>query len=425
MFFSFLTIAFEHDRTNKIVKEDFILQVNWRVDTNLIHNRQTEDKHTGAIAQAIIPAVAYSFPDCETAADVVSGKKEGIYYGRYGNPTLRTLEAKIADLENGEAALGVSSGMAAISIALLSCLQQGDHLIVTKDVYGGTYKFLTTLAPRFGITFDFVDCTNLDNIHQAFKSNTKAVYIETPSNPLLTILDIEGIAKITKRYGIPLIIDNTFMSPYLQKPLDLGADIVVHSATKYLNGHGDVIAGFVTGKSKDIKFMRQNLMGDLGQALSAWDAFLILRGLKTLGLRVERHCSNAQKIAEFLEAHPQIEKVYYPGLPSHPQHELAKKQMKGMGGIVSFELKGGIEAGKSFINALNLAMISFSLGDPETLVQHPATMTHSSIPANERIKFGITDGLIRLSLGLEDPLDIIEDLEQALLKVNCLVTSSI
>lgn len=396
----------------------------WRVDTNLIHDTQAEDKHTGAIAQAIIPAVAYSFPDCETAADAVSGKKEAIYYGRYGNPTLRTLEAKMAVLENGESALGVSSGMAAISIALLYFLQQGDHLIVTKDVYGGTHKFLTTLAPRFGITFDFVDCTTLDNIQRAVKSNTKAVYIETPSNPLLTVLDIEGIAKLTKRYGIPLIIDNTFMSPYLQKPLDLGADIVVHSATKYLNGHGDVIAGFVIGKSQDIKFMRQNLMGDLGQVLNAWDSFLILRGLKTLGLRVDRHCNNAQKIAEFLEEHPLIEKVYYPGLPSHPQHELAKKQMKGMGGIVSFELKGGIEAGKSFINALNLAMISFSLGDPETLVQHPATMTHSSIPANERVNFGITDGLIRLSLGLEDSLDIIDDLEQALSKVNYLVTSS-
>jgi len=395
---------------------------NWRIDTNLIHGRQTEDKHTGAIAQAIIPAVAYSFPDCETASDVVSGKTEGIYYGRYGNPTLRTLEAKIATLENGEAALGVSSGMAAISTALLSFLQQGDHLIVTKDVYGGTHKFLTTLAPRFGITFDFVDCTNPDNIHQAVKSNTKAVYIETPSNPLLTVLDIEGIANITKRNGIPLIVDNTFMSPYLQKPLDLGADIVVHSATKYLNGHGDVIAGFIIGKSKDIKFMRQNLMGDLGQVLSAWDAFLILRGLKTLALRMERHCSSAQKIAEFLAVHPQIEKVYYPGLPSHPQHGLAKRQMKGMGGIVSFELKGGMQSGKVFINALSLAMISFSLGDPETLVQHPATMTHSSIPANERVKFGITDGLIRLSLGLEDPLDIIDDLKQALSKVNDLVT---
>ncbi|WP_095532824.1 trans-sulfuration enzyme family protein [Domibacillus mangrovi] len=389
----------------------------WEMDTELIH-RHSEQKQTGAVAQAIVPAVAYSFADCQTAMEVVSGKQEGTYYGRYGNETLYALEEKMAVLENGEAALGVSSGMAAISIALLAFLKYGDHVIVTKDVYGGTHKFLTSLAPRFGITFNYVDCTNPANIIRAMRDNTKAVYIETPSNPLLTVLDIEAIAKITKRYGLPLIVDNTFMSPYLQKPLNMGADVVVHSATKYLNGHGDVLAGFIVGRTEHIQFMRQNIMGDLGQVLSAWDAFLILRGLKTLGLRVERHCSNAHQIAAFLSAHPLVETVHYPGLECHPQHEIARKQMQGMGGIVSFELKDGLEAAKEFMDALKLAMISFSLGDPETLVQHPATMTHFSMSDKDRTAAGITDGLIRLSAGLESASDIIYDLEEALQTIN-------
>ncbi|SFJ87908.1 Cys/Met metabolism PLP-dependent enzyme [Brevibacillus centrosporus] len=249
---------------------------------------------------------------------------------------------------------------------------------------------------------------------KAFLPQTKVLYLETPSNPCLTVLDITELSRIAHERGITVIVDNTFMTPYLQRPLELGADVVVHSATKYLNGHGDVIAGFIVGKQELIQFMRKHIMGDLGQNLNAWDAFLILRGLKTLGLRVRQHVQNAEAVAQFLEKHPAISRVYYPGLASHPQHELAKRQMAGMGGIVSFEVKGGYEAAKSFINALRLAMISFSLGDPETLVQHPASMTHFSIPPEERAKFNITDGLIRLSTGLEDAKDIIGDLEQAL-----------
>lgn len=386
----------------------------WEMDTALIHHLRHGVKRSGPLVEPIIPAVAYAFPDSDTAAKVVSGIKEGVYYGRYGNPTLFTLEEKIASLEGGEAALGVSSGMAAISTALMAFLSQGDHVVITKDLYGGTYNFLINIADRYGIEYDFVDCQRLDEIESRITSNTKAIYIETPSNPLLTILDIQKIAEISTKYQIPLIVDNTLMSPYLQNPLELGADIVIHSATKYLNGHGDVIAGFVVGKSEMITFMRKKIMGDLGQVLSSWDAFLILRGLKTLGVRMERHCKNALEIARFLENHPLIERVYYPGLSSHPQYELAKKQMKNMGGIVSFEVKGGIKAAKQFIDSLKLIITSFSLGDPETLVQHPASMTHSSIPAEEREKFGITDGLIRLSVGLEDVSDLINDLESAL-----------
>ncbi len=386
----------------------------WNMDTAIIHTAQKPCRQTGAVASAVVPAVAYAFPDADTAASVVAGEKDGIYYGRYGNPTIQTLEEKIAALENGEAALGTSSGMAAISSSLLAFLKQGDHVVCTRDVYGGSYKFLTTLAPRFGIEVDFVDCTNLEAVEKAFRPNTRVLYIETPSNPCLTVLDIASLSKRAHRVGAKVIVDNTFMTPYLQRPLELGADVVVHSATKYLNGHGDVIAGFVVGKREDIQFMRKHVMGDLGQNLNAWDAFLILRGLKTLGLRVRQHCHNAGEVARFLAEHPAVERVYYPGLPTHPQHELANRQMAGMGGIVSFEVKGGYDAAKTFINSLRLAMISFSLGDPETLVQHPASMTHFSIPREQREAFQITDGLIRLSTGLEDADDIISDLEQAL-----------
>lgn len=391
--------------------------MDWKRDTKLIHENLKPDAKTGMITQCITPAVAYAFPDAETASDVVSGEREGIYYGRYGNPTVQTLEKKVAALEGGEACLGLASGMAAISTALLTFLKNGDHVIVTKDVYGGTFSFLHSLAPRFGIDVSFVDCTKLSSIERALRDNTKAVYIETPSNPRLTVLDIKAIANLCKRYNIPLIIDNTFMSPYLQNPLQLGADVVIHSATKYMNGHGDVLAGLIISNASTIQFMRKRIAGDLGQQLNAWDGFLIIRGIKTMALRMNKHCENAQKIAEYLETHEMIDTVHYPGLSSHPQHQLAIQQMRGMGGIVSFEVKGGCPAGKMFINHLKLAMISFSLGDPETLVQHPASMTHASIPPEERLKYGITDGLIRLSAGLEDSEDIIHDIQQALNRV--------
>lgn len=391
----------------------------WRIDTAIIHTVQEPCKKTGAVAPAVVPAVAYAFPTVESAAACVKGEQAGIYYGRYGNPTVQTLEGKLADLERAESALGVSSGMAAISSALLTYLKQGDHVLCTRDIYGGTYKFLHHLAPRYGIQTDFIDCTDLNTVERAIHPNTKVLYLETPSNPCLTILDIRGLSTLAHKYGITVIVDNTFMTPYLQRPLELGADVVVHSATKYLNGHGDVIAGFIAGKSKDINWMRKNMVGDLGQNLDAWDAFLILRGLKTLGLRMKQHCQSTERIAEFLDGHPLIQKVYYPGLRSHPQHTLAKQQMLGMGGIVSFEIKGGLDVAKQFINSLRLATISFSLGDPETLVQHPASMTHFTIPVEERKSFNITDGLIRLSTGFEDAEDIIDDLKQAFNALAC------
>ncbi|ASN04387.1 trans-sulfuration enzyme family protein [Virgibacillus necropolis] len=390
----------------------------WGINTDIIHSELKPDEKSRAVSPAIVPAVAYAFPTVESAIEVVSGECEGNYYGRYGNPTTRVLEEKMSKLEGGEDAIAVSSGMAAISISLLNYLKAGDHVVVTKDVYGGTHHFLTVLAPRFGIEVDFVDCTDLNAVENALKFNTKVLYLETPSNPCLTILDLKKLTNLAHSYKVPVIVDNTFMTPILQSPIELGVDVVVHSGTKYINGHGDVIAGFVIGKKKDISFMRKNLMGDLGQNLNAWESYLILRGLKTMGIRLKQHVENAKKVSEFLNGHRGISKVFYPGLPSHRQHSLAKQQMKGYGGIISFELKGGFETGVEFINHLKLAMISFSLGDPETLVQHPASMTHNSIPTEQRVEFGITDGLIRLSVGLEDANDIIDDLDQALTKAS-------
>ncbi|MCM3636576.1 aminotransferase class I/II-fold pyridoxal phosphate-dependent enzyme [Sporosarcina luteola] len=383
-------------------------------ETEVIHAMSKPDSRTRAVSPSIVPAVAYAFSDVESAIETVMGNNDDVYYGRYGNPTIKLLEEKIAFLEGGEAALAVSSGMAAISNALLCYLTSGDHVLVTKDIYGGTHHFLTVLAPRFGIEFDFVDCTDLEVVSAAIKENTKVLYIETPSNPSLTILDIKALSELAHAHGLSVVIDNTFMTPLLQRPLELGADLVVHSATKYINGHGDVIAGLMIGNQDDITFIRKNLMGDLGQNLNAWDAYLILRGIKTMAIRMKKHNENAMAIANFLQQHPFIAKVNYPGLVSHPQYKLAQLQMKGMGGIVTFELKGDFETAKRFLNQLDLAMISFSLGDPETLVQHPASMTHASIPKEQREKFGISDGLIRLSAGLEDAKDIIDDLNNAL-----------
>lgn len=386
----------------------------WKMNTMMIHGERTSERQVGAIATPLVPAVAYSFPNTEEAVSTVCGEKEGVYYGRYGNPTTRAVEERIAMLEEAEDALGVASGMAAISGALLAFLKHGDHVITTKDVYGGTHKFLTGLATRFGIACDFVDCTNLEKVERAIRPNTRVLYLETPSNPCLTVLDIEALSQVAHRHGLKVIVDNTFMTPYLQKPLLLGADVVVHSATKYLNGHGDVLAGFIVGLRTDMTFIRKNIMGDLGQQLNAWDAFLIIRGLKTLGLRMSQHCQSALKIALFLERQEAVAKVYYPGLETHPQYALAGRQMRDSGGVVSFVVDGGYAAASRVINAMELAMISFSLGDPETLVQHPASMTHYSIPECERENFGICEGLIRLSTGLEDADDIINDLQQAL-----------
>src|SRR5699024_5334245 len=262
----------------------------WNFNTIAIHSVQSSNHKCKAVSEPLIPAVAYSFNSADEAAAVVNGEKKGVYYGRFGNPTSQALEKKIAIMENGEAALAVSSGMAAISIAIMTFLKQSDHMIVTNDIYGGTHKFLSNIATRYGFSYDYVDCTSIDMIEENIQSNTRAIYLETPSNPTLTVTDIKTISKIAHNNNLVVIVDNTFMTPYLQRPLDLGADVVVHSSTKYMNGYGDVIAGFVVGDQEVVNYMRDNVMGDLGQVMNAWESYLILRGLKTLGIRMERHC---------------------------------------------------------------------------------------------------------------------------------------
>lgn len=386
-------------------------------NTKAIHAGQKPCPATGAHVTPIYQTSTFVFKDVDQGARRFAGEEEGYIYTRLGNPTIAELEEKIAVLEVGEAALATASGMAAISTALVSLLNNGDHVVAGETLYGCTHSFINEQLPQYGIEVTAVDTSDLDNIEKAMKPNTKVVYVETPANPTMKMVDLKGASEIAHKYGAKLIVDNTFMSPYLQRPIEHGADIVVHSATKYIGGHGDVIAGLIVSSKELIENMRAPYLKNFGGVLSPFDAWLLLRGLKTLGIRMERHCYNAQKVAEYLEKHPLIEEVYYPGLSSHPQHQLAKKQMDGFGGIITFELKGGLEAGKVLMNSVKMISLAVSLGCVDSLIQHPASMTHSPVPREERLKAGITDGQVRLSVGLGDVEDIIDDLDQALKEV--------
>jgi methionine-gamma-lyase len=390
---------------------------NFGYDTTIIHAGQSPDTATGALATPIHQTSTFVFENAEQGAARFAMEENGYIYTRLGNPTQHSLEEKMAALEKAEAALAVASGMTAIAASFWTICGNGDHIVASDTLYGCTHALLSHSMPKFGIAVTFVDASNLENIRKAIRPNTKVVFIETPSNPTLTIIDIAATAKLAHEHNVKLMVDNTFMSPYCQRPLELGADIVVHSATKYINGHGDVIAGIVLGKKEFINEVRFVGVKDVtGGCISPFNAWLTLRGLKTLGVRMERHCQNALQVAKFLAEHPNVEKVNYPGLPEHPGYQLAKTQMSGFGGIISFEVKGGVEAGRKIMNSVKLCLLAVSLGDTETLIQHPASMTHSPIPREERLKAGITDGLIRLSVGLEDPSDIIFDLDQAIRK---------
>lgn len=386
-------------------------------NTKIVHAGQSPDAKTGALSTPIYQTSTFVFDSAEQGAARFALEEEGYIYCRLGNPTQAALEEKMAILENGEAALATSSGMAAISTVFWTLCSQGDHILASDTLYGCTHAFLKEGITRFGVEVTFVDATDLNKVKQAMRTNTKVVYIETPANPTLTIIDIEECANIAHEYNAQLVVDNTFMSPYCQRPLELGADIIVHSATKYLNGHGDVIAGIIIGRKDFVIQARIFGVKDMtGGCISPFNAWLVLRGLKTLAVRMERHCKNAMHVAQFLSQHPSVENVSYPGLCDHPQYELGRKQMRLPGAMICFEVKGGIEVGRRVMNNVELCYLAVSLGDTETLIQHPASMTHSPIPVEERIKAGITDGLIRLSVGLEDPKDIIDDLEQAINK---------
>ncbi|HVP27091.1 MAG TPA: PLP-dependent aspartate aminotransferase family protein [Candidatus Bathyarchaeia archaeon] len=388
----------------------------WKFTTKAVHAGQHPDPSTGSIAVPIYETSTFVFENAEQGAARFAGTASGYIYTRLGNPTIRALEKNIAELENGEDARACASGMAAIHMAVTSVAKKGDHVISTDCLYGGTQKLFSDILPKFGIEFSFVDTSIVGNIEASIKENTKLIFIETPSNPTLKLTDLQATAKIAKEHGIKTAADNTFMSPYFQRPIEFGIDASIHSLTKYLNGHSDVVGGIIVANNTFIKTL-DPLLKNTGATLGPFEAWLTLRGTKTLPLRMERHNENAMKVAQFLEKHPKVQRVYYPGLESHPQHELAKKQMSGFGGMISFDLKGGLEAGRKLMNSVKLCSLAVSLGAVETLIQHPASMTHAVVPKEERLKSGITDSLVRLSVGIEDVEDIIDDLEQAMEKI--------
>ena len=378
------------------------------------HAGQHADPQTGAHNTPIYQTSTFAFKNVQDGSAKFAGEKEGYIYTRLGNPTQNALEEKMAALEGAEAAIATASGMAAISSSVMAVAFAGDHILAHDCLYGCTHSLMEEILPRYGIEVTFADLSDLDNVDENMQDNTKLVYLETPSNPTLNLVDIEEVSKKAHAAGAKVIVDNTFMTPYLQSPLELGADMVVHSATKYIGGHGDAIAGVIAGKEEMLADIRMTTLKDFGGIISPFNAWLLLRGLKTLPIRVDKHTQNAMEVAEFLEAHDKVEKVFYPGLESHPQHDLAKKQASGFGSMISFELKGGHSAGEKMMNNVELATLAVSLGDVDTLIQHPASMTHAPVPREERLAAGITDGLVRISIGIEDVEDIIADLENSL-----------
>lgn len=381
--------------------------------TKCIHAGSKLDD-TRAVATPIYQTSTFSFPDTDTAAATFIQPGSGYIYSRCSNPTISAFERRIAELEHGAEAVAFGSGMGAISGTLFALLKAGDHIVCPQTLYSGTHDVIHSILARFGVEFTAVDTTDLDAVEQAVRPNTRLIYIETPANPTMDITDIAGVVKIAKKHGILTVSDNTFSSPYLCNPLDFGVDIVVHSCTKYICGHGDAIAGVVITQDPELaaKFRMDSLM-NLGAAMAPNTAFLLIRGLKTMGIRVERHCQNALKIAEWLSNQPWVDSVRYPFLPNDPGYELASKQMRGGGGVIAFNVAAGLEGGKSLLNHLKLCTLAVSLGECDTLIEHPASMTHSQVPLEERLTAGLTDGLIRMAVGLEDPEDLIADLDQA------------
>ncbi len=382
--------------------------------TLAVHAGQHPDPLTGSLATPIYQTSTFVFKNAEQGAARFAGEEEGYIYSRIGNPTVTALEEKIAALEGGEAGLAFGSGMAAISALLFYLAQSGDHIVTSPVLYGSTHGLLHDVFPRYGVKAEPVDLNDEQALRNVIKENTKVIYVETPANPTMDLVDLAKVIKVAKEHNIPVVVDNTFMSPYLQRPLELGADFIIHSATKYISGHGDVLGGLIVGSKEHITGVRRTTLKDIGGNIDPFAAWLLLRGLKTLPVRVQRHSENAMEVARFLKSHPAVLEVYYPGLPDFPQYDLAKEQMDGFGGVLAFEVKGGVDAGRKVINSVKLCHVAVSLGDVDSLIEHPASMTHAGIPLEDRLSMNITDGLIRLSVGLEDPEDIIDDLKQAL-----------
>ncbi|MBQ4848984.1 methionine gamma-lyase [Pseudoalteromonas sp. MMG012] len=382
-------------------------------NTQCIHGPTHFDDPHGALTAPLYQTSTFKFKDAEQGAARFAGEEAGYIYTRLGNPTTTELEQKVAALEGMESAAATATGMGAVSASVLSFLEHGDHLIASNALYGCSFALFSHMLPKFGIDVTFVDMTDEAQLQAAIQPNSKMLFAETPINPNMTVLDLAMIGQFAKQHNLISVIDNTFLTPLLQKPKDFGIDIVIHSATKYLNGHGDVVAGVVCGSQEHIEVIKLTVLKDIGATISPHDAWLINRGLKTLAVRMARHCESAQKVAEFLEKHNKVSQVFYPGLPSHPGYKYLGEQMKGAGGVIAFEIVGSLADGESFINATELCTLAVSLGDPETLIQHPASMTHSPYTPEERQAAGISDGLIRISIGLEDVEDIIADLELA------------
>lgn len=376
-----------------------------RFRTRTIHTGVYKDATFNSVTTPIYPSSTFRFEDL--------GKTKGYDYSRSGNPTRTALEENIAALEGGARAFAVATGMAAIT-ATLHLFKAGDHLVCTHDCYGGTERLLRTYGELFGLQTTYVDMSRLDQVRAALQPNTKALWLETPSNPLLNLIDIRALSEIAHDHNALAIVDNTFLSPYNQRPFELGADLIVHSTTKYLNGHSDVVGGAIVAKAQAQAERLQFLVNALGQGASPFDCWLVLRGIKTLAPRMQAHEKNARAIAEFLASHPRVAKVYYPGLKNHPQHELAKRQQHGFGGMVSFEAAGGIDGVNRVLRGVKFFSLAESLGGVESLICHPVTMTHASMTPSRREKAGINERVIRLSIGLEDVEDLIEDLAQAL-----------
>lgn len=383
------------------------------INSRMIHSGEFENP-LGSATVPIYQTSTFFFENADHGARCFSGEDDGYIYTRIGNPTIHALETLVADLESGARGIATSSGMAAVNTIYMALLSKGDHMISSAAVYGPSRVVMEQHWSRFGVESTYVNTANIGEIEAAIRPETRMLYIETPANPTMDISDLEACVKLAHAHGILVVVDNTFSSPYLQRPLEFGADVVFHSMTKFLNGHADIVAGMIVTRDIPLGNKLRSMMVTLGCNMDPHQAYMVIRGIKTLGIRIERSQKSAMKVARFLENHPKVAWVKYPGLESHPQHELAKKQMDGFGSMISFELKGGLTAGKILMDNVKVAILAVSLGGVETLIQHPASMTHSKVPAEAKIKAGITDGLVRYSVGIEDVEDIIDDLDQGL-----------
>lgn len=381
--------------------------------SKLIHAGGIHDEKGSAVTP-IYQTSTFKFRNADHGARCFSGEEKGYIYTRLGNPTIEDLEVTVAELENGYASLAVASGMAAVNTVYLTVLGAGDHMVAHNALYGPSRAIMEKLYPKYGIESSFVDATKIEEIEKAIKPNTKLLFLETPANPTIGITDLKAATELAHKHGILVCVDNTFCSPYLQRPFEFGVDIVLHSMTKFINGHADIVGGIVIAKDKELFDELKYVMINMGFNMDPHQAYLVRRGLKTLAIRIDKAQENSIKVADYLEAHPKVEWVLYPGLKSHPQYELGLEQMDGPGAMISFGVKGGLEAGKVVMDNVKLALLAVSLGGIETLIQHPASMTHSKLSKEAKISAGISDGLVRLAIGIEDVEDIIADLDQAL-----------